>query len=277
MSANNVTLYAQWSVNTYTITYHDNEAWGGSVPSPQIANYNTQLTVHANTGDLHQTATPSYPGEGSESYKFKGWNTKDDGTGDHYDAGDDPIFVTEDITLYAEWGEYQVRDQGPSGGWIFYKKGNWSDGWRYLEVAPKWTEWTDIEWAGELPYTDLNGDDDTVVPELLGIGDGKANTDFLQWNDFSGQAPDRCLDLTFIYNGFTFDDWFLPSYDELTAMVDNLHDQSPPVGDFAEEIPYWSSSELNRDKAYTMDFTPDYQYPIYWKYELLKVRAVRAF
>ncbi|MBU4502161.1 MAG: PEGA domain-containing protein [Nanoarchaeota archaeon] len=30
---------------------------------------------------------------------------------------------------------------GPAGGYIFYDKGNYSDGWQYLEAAPASTEW----------------------------------------------------------------------------------------------------------------------------------------
>jgi hypothetical protein len=35
---------------------------------------------------------------------------------------------------------YKIGDPGPAGGVIFYDKGNRTDGWRYLEVAPSNTE-----------------------------------------------------------------------------------------------------------------------------------------
>jgi hypothetical protein len=38
-------------------------------------------------------------------------------------------------------GTYSLRDIGPAGGYIFYDKGSYSDGWRYLEAAPVSTEW----------------------------------------------------------------------------------------------------------------------------------------
>jgi hypothetical protein len=31
---------------------------------------------------------------------------------------------------------YKIRDTGPAGGLVFYDKGNYSDGWRYLDAAP---------------------------------------------------------------------------------------------------------------------------------------------
>jgi len=56
--------------------------------------------------------------------------------------------VTQDHTIYAtfiieENGTYSLRDIGPAGGYIFYDKGSYSNGWRYLEAAPVSTEWTD--------------------------------------------------------------------------------------------------------------------------------------
>ncbi|GHU33390.1 hypothetical protein FACS1894172_11810 [Spirochaetia bacterium] len=40
---------------------------------------------------------------------------------------------------------YVIGDTGPAGGLIFYDKGDYSDGWRYLEVAPVTTE-TTAQW-----------------------------------------------------------------------------------------------------------------------------------
>jgi len=31
---------------------------------------------------------------------------------------------------------YKIKDRGPAGGIIFYNKGYYSDGWRYMEVVP---------------------------------------------------------------------------------------------------------------------------------------------
>ena len=45
-----------------------------------------------------------------------------------------------------ETGTYTLRDIGPAGGLIFYDKGSYSNGWRYLEAAPVSTEWTDKQW-----------------------------------------------------------------------------------------------------------------------------------
>ena len=42
---------------------------------------------------------------------------------------------------------YNIGDTGPAGGLIFYDKGIFSHGWRYLEAAPAETEFT-TQWGG---------------------------------------------------------------------------------------------------------------------------------
>ncbi|MCL2043481.1 MAG: FlgO family outer membrane protein [Treponema sp.] len=37
---------------------------------------------------------------------------------------------------------YQVGELGPSGGYVFFDKGSYSDGWRYLEAAPDSAEFS---------------------------------------------------------------------------------------------------------------------------------------
>ncbi len=45
-----------------------------------------------------------------KGYEFVEWNTKKNGNGDSYDAGDD-IKITENMTLYAIWEEIEVTDE----------------------------------------------------------------------------------------------------------------------------------------------------------------------
>ena len=85
----------------YTVTYHEN--FGSSTDTRQNDfAAGTQVTVITN------------PFGGHSNYAFDGWNTRADGNGTSYDPGD-PLTVTGNITLYAQWrytggGEYNPKD-----------------------------------------------------------------------------------------------------------------------------------------------------------------------
>ncbi len=93
-------------VETVTVTYSDNQptAWNDNflfTPSG-----NTAATINKGTNYTIPTSTPSI-GEKTEPdyliYYFKGWNTKQDGTGITYQANEVIPSVNTNITLYAQW------------------------------------------------------------------------------------------------------------------------------------------------------------------------------
>lgn len=84
-----VTLYAEWTALSYTITYDENDSTGGSAPA-NTTGYGTK-TLASNSGTLVKTG-----------YSFTGWNTAADGSGTHY-AVSATYSLTADVTLYAEW------------------------------------------------------------------------------------------------------------------------------------------------------------------------------
>ena len=157
-----------------------------------------------------------------------------------------------------------VDGTGPAGGYIFYDKGSYSDGWRYLEAAPPSTEWTDKEWGS---YGTFIGGTET------GIGTGQSNTNtIVTWLN-SHSETDRAAQVcdALIYGGYS--DWFLPSKDELNLMYINL--KVFGVGGFADSS-YWSSSEGVAYEAWGQDFNDgDQNYAL--KGFTYRVRAVRAF
>lgn len=71
-----------------------------------------------------------------------------------------------------------------------------------------------------------------------------------------------------------YDDWFLPSYDELNQMYVNLKLFS--VGGFADAW-YFSSSEYNASYAYAEQFYGGNMQQSYYKYATIHVRACRSF
>lgn len=87
----NLTLYAQWKIQTYTIRFNGNGGTGAM--ADQIINRGAGVDLAANT----------FTREHSE---FAGWNTKPDGTGTAYSAGEnvkDLTAANSIITLYAQW------------------------------------------------------------------------------------------------------------------------------------------------------------------------------
>ena len=79
------TLYAQWTVSTYTVTFDANG--GAGAMTGQVAASSTALTTNTFTRD---------------GFNFAGWNSAADGSGTGYAAGASYEF-TSDETLYAQW------------------------------------------------------------------------------------------------------------------------------------------------------------------------------
>ncbi len=167
---------------------------------------------------------------------------------------------------------------GPAGGYIFYDcdaDNTESDpdgpdnlissdcGWRFLESAKE--DFKRCMFGYYVP----KGTSEIVGTETA-IGTGKSNTEKLvafmdingkAYSDSSGTstaeyAAKKCLDYS--YGGY--EDWFLPSLEELTQMQNNLNKNW--LGSFDQYRDnrdnyyyYWSSSENNSSEAYTKAFS----------------------
>ena len=155
---------------------------------------------------------------------------------------------------------YEVGDEGPAGGTIFYRKEDNSDGWRYLEAAPE-DHGTRLIWGGK--GTEVGG-------TLTGIGTGKSNTDAIVAVLGDGSyAAKICQDM--VLNNY--DDWFLPSQDELDVM----HGLRSTIGDFITRLRYWSSSEGNASSSYIQYFDNSGYQRTSEKSNTWRVRPIRAF
>jgi hypothetical protein len=102
----------------------------------------------------------------------------------------------------------------------------------------------------------------------LALGTGNTNTNTI----VSSLGEDTyaayfCYNL--ILNGY--DDWFLPSADELNKIYSNR----AIIGGFNTSF-YWSSSEVNTSNAYYLNFNTG-QLTIGGKANPCRVRAIRAF
>ena len=166
---------------------------------------------------------------------------------------------------------YQIGDTGPAGGIVFFDRGFFQDGWRYLEAAPIGADFS-AQWAAN--RQDVPGGTSTA------LGSGRRNTqnivNQLNQRRESQRAAQLCANLEI--NGFK--DWFLPSIDELNYLYQNRQ--------FVEGLQnarYWSSSQHSRRSALALDFggglfgsdfgrgrPSDHN-----KSDTYRVRAVRAF
>ena len=126
---------------------------------------------------------------------------------------------------------------GPAGGVVFYDKGDDSDGWRYLEA------WLEDEDPGFFQYHVNN----FVITEstLTSVGSGFENT-------YTAMAADGHPAAAVVRNATHggFNDWFLPSKDELDLMYRNRN----VIGGFSENNTYWSSSKGSENLAWIQIF-----------------------
>jgi hypothetical protein len=159
---------------------------------------------------------------------------------------------------------YTIGDIGPAGGWIFYDKGRFSDGWRYLEAAPRDAANWQVEW----------GPSGKSAGTGTAVGTGKRNTQLilesLGREGETGTATQLCA----AFEAGGFKDWFLPSKDELDLIYKNL--KSRGLGSFNGR--YWSSSENSNgsNNAWVQRFSDGNQNDSH-KTFAYSVRAVRAF
>ena len=181
---------------------------------------------------------------------------------------------------------YEIGDEGPGGGHIFY-----IDGDTHYEAAP--VDWDNSEDPG-IQW----GCRGQSVPGASGtaIGDGASNTETIvdfhdddsnfnneDYYTYSGDYEDIGCDSgnngevaaktvsELNLNGV--DDWFLPSEDELNEMYENLHLEG--LGGFASTA-YWSSSESSATNARYQYFSSGDQITSN-KTTTNRVRPVRAF
>ncbi len=256
----NLNLYAEWAPITYTLTYDGNGHTAGAVPAAPTDYTDGDLITVLAPGSLERV-------QDGIQLRFTGWE-KIGGGGGTVQPSDTFAMPAEAVTLRAIWDV--IGGVGPAGGLVFYDKGVTSDGWRYLEAAPQSTEWTLKVWGGH--GTEVTGADGTAV------GTGKRNSievvnQFGATEPFEGK-PDYAAKLAGDLSEGGYEDWFLPSKDELDLMYTDLHSAS--IGSFDDDY-YWSSSEPDALKAWIQYFLDGSQYGTVSKTNSYRVRAARAF
>ncbi len=283
----NYDLIAKWEEKTYyTLSFNSN---GGTDVAYQTIEEGGKAT---------KPDDPVYAG-----HYLHVWVYSDDETR-IFDFDNDTI--TGNIILKAVWKEpYNIGDKGPAGGWIFYdagstQKSTYKDSsgndvtyyWRYLEAAP--ADITITEESANIEsfifgykYDSRTKQSVTVGAQSKDIGSGRSNTRLLvnamgteayEINDTSSSTTDRyaaklCDDYIYENGGETYDDWFLPSLNELSEIYNNLYKATTSVGGF-EAAWYWSSSEESTN-SYAISFNDGGNHSTYRKGPY-RVRPVRA-
>ncbi len=105
----------------HTISFDDNGADAGHLPSPKLAESGTDIMLPENYGGLTR-----------EGKVFIGWNTEADGSGDRHEPNDEIAMPDSDQTLYAMWGVRAAATTKPSitgktqvGQTLNARKGTW--------------------------------------------------------------------------------------------------------------------------------------------------------
>jgi hypothetical protein len=166
--------------------------------------------------------------------------------------------------LFAQQNKiYKVGDIGPAGGIVFYDKGSFTDGWRYLEVAPAETVFS-AEWGAF---------EQNVPGTSSALGAGRRNTEIIVERLGTLKESRRAAQVCAGMNFKGFKDWFLPSKDELNLIYKNLKQKG--LGNFNDNW-YWSSSQSNASGAWNQNFRNGYQQGDF-KNQAYSVRAIRGF
>ncbi len=250
-------LYAKWTARSkYKVIYVGNGSTDGVVPVDNNEYYTGDSFTVLSKNTLVKVVS-------GIDFIFLGWHHTEKveystpyQPGQTLTIGGGQLPSNADVIMYAQWTA--IKQTGPAGGTIFYDKGEYSDGWRFMEVAPLSTEWTNIEWG----YCDSHNPKPSMTTD--GIGAGLQNTINIvafhnainYYNTYNSGYPNYangtvaaklCYDLVVTNNSVTYDDWFLPSYNEMEQIW-----KLKNVGGFGGSSSYtfyWTSTEWIQDPA----------------------------
>ena len=243
------------SPTEYTITYNLNY---GTNASTNPATYKTDTAV--------TLAAPT-----RSARVFVGWYESTDFNGSAVTSI--PAGTTGDKVLYAKWSwaSNAAGDAGPAGGKIVYVRpdgecdANAADGaataWKYVESAsanlPGNYVWSNItgslagcttDWINPVP-TYGSGKNSSVVPSIMVSGLANTNKIVSQTGHTTSVAQ-ACLDYSVENGGTVFNDWYLPSGEELYYVA---------LFVLTDGSALWTSSELPSNHG--LNLTPEGFYP----------------
>ena len=125
----------------------------------------------------------------------------------------------------------------------------------------------------------LGGDTQTTANgnTSTAIGTGQTNTTaMMNQAGYTGGAAQVAEDYSVTDNGVTYNDWFLPSLEELNEMYSQKNSIEAAAGVTPFGTDYWSSSEYNSNKAKSVDMSSGNDSNSN-KSSQYSVRAIRTF
>jgi len=186
--AKDQTIYAHWTPITYTIKYLPNGG-SGSAAADEICNYD----------ELHTLSRTNYNRTG---YRFVGWNTTADGTGDFYEYGAQVKNLTdvdgEIVNLYAMWEalSYTVRFKLNGGEYVEYTSKTVTYDSPYGELPiPTRTGYTFTGWYTSLSSTGVLVTEETIVNRTVDH-DLYAHWKVAEGYDLMATSPDAYITIS---------------------------------------------------------------------------------
>lgn len=206
---------------------------------------------------------------------------------------------------------YACGDQGPGGGLVFYASStgfpcgpDYASGCNFLEVAPNGWNGKEVDCPNIVKRynigTDCYGSSDktsdwgqagigtgrgysyctgmgekNAIPNASGtaVGTGYSNTQSMVANCVSGDAGQLAMN----YSGGGLDDWYLPAYDELSALF--ASSVISTIGGISQGVCYWTSTQASGSdsakSAWSVGWGPSSGIGL--KKEHCGVRPIRAF
>lgn len=313
-----ITVYADWIQTEFSISYDANGGTLGSVPVDNNAySNNATAEVLGNTGNLagpiiRDGIRQRFLGWDTDSDAtapdyLAGYNifpTEDIILYAIYTSDDDVLrkvgpaggWVFYDAGSAESWGRYlEAANSGwiaggndPESQWLGFIDGGYEltgtgpeigAGEENTSIICSFVDALYLKSDGTTSYYDYNW---SAMPAYSTetFTDGVTDYVISQMNYGDGTVAAKiCSDYSIAFNGLTFDDWFLPSKDELNQLYLNLHKEG--VEGFADtNAYYWASTEYDNHNAWMQFFgymgtygPQDYT----GKASVCWLRAVRAF
>ena len=154
-----ITLKAWWTANTYTVTFNDSTADGGTKPENVSATYDTAFTLPENTLTR-------------EGYEFDGWALTDGGDVKYADKATvaDNLSATQGatITLYPVWSACELIIYGDTDAWGIPMEGDPAATYGPLNAEFRLKDGTTIP-AGNMTWSIEDLPDGVSIDEASGV------------------------------------------------------------------------------------------------------------